>query len=108
MKFILVGVDTEDVVKEVFTQAPQSAYSTAVLAWRPQGSGVWVNADDGVVRGIEVKSGRVKVDLKASEGGEKVRTLWAGDVEGLGECLVTGGFDKGLKVWTVGAGAVEA
>lgn len=61
---------------------------------------MWVNADDGVVRGIEVKSGKVKVELRASGGGEKVRTLWAGRVDGR-EMLVTGGFDKGLKVWSV-------
>lgn len=100
MKFLLLPVDSDAIIKEVFTAAPQSVYSTAVLAWRPQGNGVWVNADDGVVRGIEVKSGKVKAELRASAGGEKVRTLWAGNVDGR-EILVTGGFDKGLKVWSV-------
>lgn len=100
MKFLLLPVDSDTIIKEVFTAAPQSVYSTAVLAWRPQGNGVWVNADDGIVRGIEVKSGKVKVGLRASAGGEKVRTLWAGHVDGR-EMLVTGGFDKGLKVWSV-------
>lgn len=100
MKFLLLPVDSDAIIKEVFTAAPQSVYSTAVLAWRPQGNGVWVNADDGVVRGIEVKSGKVKVALRASAGGEKVRTLWAGSVDGR-EMLVTGGFDKGVKVWSV-------
>lgn len=61
---------------------------------------MWVNADDGVVRGVEVKTGRVKVSLRVCGGGEKVRTLWAGRVDGR-EVLVTGGFDKGLKVWSV-------
>ncbi|KAA8910085.1 WD40-repeat-containing domain protein [Sphaerosporella brunnea] len=101
MKLILVRVDSEEVTKELFTGAPQSAYSTAVLAWRPDGSGVWLNADEGIVRGLEVKTGKVKAKLVVSGNGEKVRTLWAGDVKGLGECLVTGSFDKGLKVWKV-------
>lgn len=61
---------------------------------------MWVNADDGVVRGVEVKTGRVRVSLRVCGGGEKVRTLWAGRVDGR-EVLVTGGFDKGLKVWSV-------
>ena len=100
MKFMLVEVDSDVVVKELFTGAPQSAYSTAVVAWRPDASGVWLNADEGVVRGLEVKRGKVRATLKACDGGEKVRTLWAGEVEGK-EMLVTGGFDQGLKVWTV-------
>jgi WD40 repeat protein len=101
MKFLIVPVDSEDVAKELFTGAPQSAYSTAVAAWRPDGSGVWLNADEGIVRGLEVKTGKVKAKLVACGRGEKVRTLWAGVVEGVGECLVTGGFDKGLRVWRV-------
>jgi len=98
MKFLLVPVDSEDVVMEVFTGAPQSAYSTAVFGWRVRGDGVWVNGDDGVVRGIERKTGKVVARLKASEGSEKVRSLWTGTVDGK-EVLVTGGFDKGIKVW---------
>ncbi|PWW77089.1 hypothetical protein C7212DRAFT_278407 [Tuber magnatum] len=98
MKFLLVRVDSEEVIMEVFTGAPQSAYSTAVFGWRVGGDGVWVNGDDGVVRGIERKTGKVVARLKASEGGEKVRTLWTGIVDGR-EVLVTGGFDKGIKVW---------
>ncbi|RPB04783.1 WD40 repeat-like protein [Choiromyces venosus 120613-1] len=98
MKFLLVRVDSEEIITEVFTGAPQSAYSTAVFGWRVSGDGVWVNGDDGVVRGIERKSGKVMARLKASEGGEKVRSLWTGAVDGK-EVLVTGGFDKAIKVW---------
>jgi WD40 repeat protein len=101
MKLLLVRVDSDEVLAEWFTGAPQSAYSTAVVAWRPDGSGVWVNADEGVVRGVEVKTGKVRARIQVGTGVEKVRTLWAGAVEGVGECLVTGGFDKGLRVWTV-------
>jgi len=83
---------------EVFTGAPQSVYSTAVFGWRVSGDGVWVNGDDGVVRGIERKTGKVVARLKASGDSEKVRSLWTGTVDGK-EVLVTGGFDKGIKVW---------
>lgn len=90
------------------TLAPQTPYSTPVVVWRPDGSGVWVNGDDGVVRGIEVKTGKVVALLKGHEAGTKVRTLWAGEVV-IGddgprrEVLVSGGFDKRVLVWTVDA-----
>lgn len=87
--------------REMFTGAPQTVYSTAALAWRPDASGVWVNADEGIVRGVEVKRGRVAARLAVCAHGQKVRTLWAGSVDGVGELLVTGGFDKALRVWTV-------
>lgn len=84
------------------TMAPQTAYSTPTLAWRPDGSGVWVNSDDGVVRGVEASTGKVVATLKGHEIGSKIRCLWAGWVEEDGrkqEWLVSGGFDQKLIVW---------
>ena len=89
---------------QISTLAPQTPYSTPVVVWRPDGSGVWVNGDDGVVRGIEVKSGKVITMLKGHEAGTKVRTLWAGEVvngDSHQEVLVSGGFDKRVFIWTV-------
>jgi hypothetical protein len=91
------------------TFAPQTSYSTPQVAWRPDGSGVWVNGDDGVVRGIEIKTGKVVALLKdGHEPGSKVRTIWAGYVavpnEGddvKEEWVISGGFDKRLIVWKV-------
>lgn len=92
------------------TFAPQTAYSTPQVAWRPDGSGVWVNGDDGVVRGIETKTGKVIATLKnGHEPGCKVRTIWAGyvDVQSEGdntaheEWVISGGFDKRLILWKV-------
>ncbi|KAK5132086.1 hypothetical protein LTR08_000336 [Meristemomyces frigidus] len=88
------------------TMAPQTAFSTPAVAWRPDGSGVWVNADDGVVRGIEASSGKVVCSLQGHEAGTKVRCLWAGHVEGeqgREEVVVSGGFDQRLVVWKVEA-----
>ncbi|KAL9074541.1 MAG: hypothetical protein Q9157_004356 [Trypethelium eluteriae] len=112
------------------TFAPQTPYSTPALAWRPDGTGVWVNGDDGVVRGVEVASGKVVARLGGlestaegeggHEAGSKVRCLWAGwvDVEEgeldedgeymekgptrKEEWLVSGGFDQRLLVWRCG------
>ncbi|KAJ5483949.1 hypothetical protein N7539_005745 [Penicillium diatomitis] len=91
------------------TFAPQTSYSTPQVAWRPDGSGVWVNGDDGVVRGIEIKTGKVVATLKQGhEPGFKVRTIWAGFVDVPGETgrkreewLVSGGFDKKLIIWKI-------
>ncbi|KAJ6000414.1 hypothetical protein N7481_000823 [Penicillium waksmanii] len=92
------------------TTAPQTAYSTPQVAWRPDGSGVWVNGDDGVVRGLETKTGKLIIMLKnGHEPGSKVRSVWAGyvDVTQEGkdpireEWVISGGFDKKLIVWRV-------
>ncbi|KOS48063.1 hypothetical protein ACN38_g998 [Penicillium nordicum] len=92
------------------TFAPQTDYSTPRVAWRPNGSGVWVNGDDGVVRGIETKTGKVIATLKGGhEPGFKVRSVWSGYVavpqtEGdrvWEEWVISGGFDKRLVVWKV-------
>lgn len=84
------------------TMAPQTAFSTPAVAWRPDGSGVWVNGDDGAVRGIESSSGKVVQVLKGHEPGSKVRCLWAGRVDVKDkstEILVSGGFDQKLIIW---------
>ncbi|KAJ5186976.1 hypothetical protein N7449_009970 [Penicillium cf. viridicatum] len=92
------------------TFAPQTDYSTPQVAWRPNGSGVWVNGDDGVVRGIETKTGKVIATLKGGhEPGFKVRSVWSGYVavpqtEGdpvWEEWVISGGFDKKLVVWKI-------
>ena len=84
----------------VTTMAPQTPYSTPQVAWRPNGKGLWVNGDDGVIRGIDVQSGKVVASLKAHEPGTKVRTLWAGSILD-NEVLISGGFDKSVFVWKV-------
>jgi hypothetical protein len=86
------------------TFAPQTPYSTPQVVWRPDGSGVWVNGDDGVIRGIEAKTGKIVTMLKdGHEVGSKVRSIWAGWVGGKDdsreEWVVSGGFDKRLIVW---------
>ena len=90
----------------VSTLAPQTAYSTPQVCWRPDGSGVWVNGDDGVLRGIEAKTGKIITSLKnGHEAGSKIRSVWAGLVNSDGtkeEWVVSGGFDKRLVVWKPG------
>ena len=94
------------------TMAPQTQYSTPALAWRPDGTGVWVNGDDGIVRGIEACTGKVTARLEAHGPGSKVRCLWAGVIKqphpedsefGNGEeWLISGGFDQQLVACRAG------
>ena len=112
--------DREDaaIKLHVTTMAPQTPYSTPQAVWRPGGKGVFVNADDGVIRGIDTHSGKIVATLKAHEVGSKVRTLWAGwegvtedgesehgdgSKKGSTEILVSGGFDKKVFFWRVEA-----
>jgi hypothetical protein len=87
------------------TMAPQTQYSSPSLAWRPDGSGVWVNSDDGVVRGIEAITGKVVEKLVGHTVGSKIRCLWAGyihlEVGKTEEWVLSGGFDQQLIVWRV-------
>ena len=97
--------DREDVAIQlsVSTFAPQTSYSTPQVCWRPDGSGVWVNGDDGALRGLEAKTGKIISTLKGGhEEGSKIRSVWAGMVSSgveEEEWVVSGGFDKRLVVW---------
>ena len=86
----------------VSTMAPQTPYSTPQVVWRPDGSGLWVNGDDGVLRGLEAKTGKVVATLTGGhEAGSKIRSIWCGMVEEQ-EWVVSGGFDRRLVVWKPG------
>lgn len=98
--------DKEDIaiLVHVSTFAPQTPYSTPQVVWRPDGTGVWVNGDDGVLRGLEAKTGKiVKVLRGGHEDGSKIRSIWCGIVDvhnSKEEWLLSGGFDRKLIVWT--------
>jgi WD40 repeat protein len=97
------------IVVNVSTLAPQTQYSTPRLVWRPDGSGLYVSSDDGLVRGIEAATGKLMVTLEGHDPGSKLRCLWAGnldtcqqsssDVTVEREYLVSGGFDQKLILW---------
>lgn len=84
------------------TLAPQTAYSTPAVVWRPNGTGVWVNGDDGAVRGIESLTGKIVATLHGHDAGSKVRCLWTGNIGENGEeVLLSGGFDQKLIAWII-------
>ncbi|KAK9333892.1 WD40-repeat-containing domain protein [Lipomyces starkeyi] len=107
MRFMMLQSGVDTILKNAFTKAPQDAYSTPRICWRPHGSGVWCNGDDGIIRGIELSTGNVVVELRHHEG--KVKAMFAGIIDGR-EVLVTvgeysadvlGGFDKTIAVWEI-------
>lgn len=107
----LVVADREEaaIMVNVSTMAPQTAYSTPRLTWRPDGSGLYVSSDDGIVRGIEANSGKLVASLEGHEPGSKLRCLWtgilnvhdgeAGNCRDSREILLSGGFDQKLILW---------
>lgn len=106
----LLIADREEaaILINVSTMAPQTAYCTPRLTWRPDGTGLFVSSDDGVVRGVEGKSGKLIVSMEGHEPGSKLRCLWAGalatpdnDASSLTrEVLISGGFDQRLILWS--------
>jgi WD40 repeat protein len=102
--------DEAAIILNVNTMAEQTAYSTPRLTWRPDGSGIYVSSDDGIVRGFEASTGKLMAKLDAHDPGSKIRCLWAGslqtgsselyDPDRHKEFLVTGGFDQKLILWT--------
>lgn len=100
----LVVEDQEDAAIQLNVNifAPQTPYSTPQVSWRPDGSGVWVTAEDGVVRGLDATTGKIYATLKGGhEPGSKIRSLWAGivDVDGEEEeWVISGAFNKRLTV----------
>jgi hypothetical protein len=104
----LIIQDREEaaILINVSTLAPQTQYSTPRLVWRPDGSGVYVSSDDGIVRGIEATTGKIVSTLEAHDHGSKLRCLWVGHLrthpsnESNSEILISGGFDQKLIAWT--------
>ncbi|KAL9125489.1 MAG: hypothetical protein Q9217_005318 [Psora testacea] len=106
MRNNLAVQDREDgaIQVHVSTLAPQTPYSTPQVVWRPDGSGVWVNGDDGVIRGLEAKTGKIVATLKdGHKAGSRIRSIWCGHVHVESgkreEWVVSGGFDQRLIVW---------
>ncbi|BFZ61277.1 hypothetical protein YB2330_002336 [Saitoella coloradoensis] len=95
-RVLFLDLSQSRVIGDLWTDAPQNEYSTPRVVWRGSGDGIWVNGDDGVLRGYDVSMKR-KVGVLAGHEGN-VKAVWAGTVEGR-EVVVTGGFDKTVRMW---------
>jgi WD40 repeat protein len=107
----LITQDKEEaaMVFNISTLAPQTQYSVPRVSWRPDGSGLYVSSDDGVIRGFEASTGKLVSTLSAHDPGFKIRCLWSGRLKAQSsedpalnsgtEYLISGGFDQRLIVW---------
>lgn len=62
----------------------------------PDPADLAVNSDDGLIRGVEMKSGKVVKTLSGHI--SAVRTLWSGMIDDQ-EVLVSGSFDKSVLIF---------
>lgn len=51
------------ILHNIQARAPQDKFSIPKIRWSADNNGVWVTGDDGIVRGIEVETGTVVVEL---------------------------------------------
>lgn len=84
------------IVSNYNTLCPQDKYSSAIVLPRKSG-GVWIPADDGIVRGIDLTTGRVVTELNTGDGRAKCASIGAA---ASGEyVLVCGAMDKKASLW---------
>lgn len=98
MRLIVVSLKDIEAIKEqdvtptllnqmllnISTLSPQDKFSQPLIEWRPDGSGIWVAGDDGVIRGIDLTTKAVTVELREHK--HRIKSLsigWNGDDEAL-------------------------
>ncbi|CAK9435929.1 uncharacterized protein LODBEIA_P05450 [Lodderomyces beijingensis] len=107
------------IIRNLNTMSPQDKFSQPIIAWRlgteknnnNKVSGIWVMGDDGVIRGMDVVSGDVAVELKdditnTGQGQSKSQTNhgkikeFIGFVDQNRETLISCAVDKSITQWT--------
>lgn len=81
------------IITNVNTMCPQDKYSQAVLEWRKDGSGLWVLGDDGVIRGVDLSTGKIAVELSGHDG--RIKSLAVSS-----STLISGGTDRRILQWS--------
>lgn len=79
------------------TLAPQDKYSTGVVCWRIDNSGIWISGDDGIIRGIDLKNGEIVKEL--GKGHDKRIKCMIIDELNSKEIIISSGIDKHLNYW---------
>lgn len=74
------------------TMSPQDKYSEAKICFRANGEGIWVLGDDGIIRGLELNSGKIVQEISAHDGRIKAMAL-------LKDSILTCGIDREIKFW---------
>lgn len=87
------SIRRNQIVTNINSLSPQDKYSLALLSWRPDGSGVWVYGEDGVIRGIDLLKEDVVVTLNKSQ--DRIKSFAVS-----GDLLLVCGTDKRVFLWT--------
>jgi WD40 repeat protein len=97
----VTGKESMAILVHCNTMVSQTQYSIPLVTWRPDGTGVWVNSDEGTVKGIDL-SGKIVATLRGHDPGSRIRCLHAGLLTSGGktrEILISGGFDQKVITW---------
>lgn len=84
----------------LLAHAPQDKFSMPKIKWSHNGNGVWITGDDGLVRGIEIETGKLVVELGKGKHTDKIRDLDIATIPALNkddkpqDILISGGADK--------------
>lgn len=96
LRVIFGDIESKEVLLNTLAHSPQDHFSAPRLRWSRDGKGVFVTGDDGIVRAIEMASGRIVFEERGHKG--KIRDIDIGEVDGI-EMMITGGADKRVVVW---------
>lgn len=83
------------ILMNLVTPSPQDKFSHCKVIFRADGTGVWIFGDDGIIRGMDLRSGEVVTELKGHDGRIKSALVCANR-----EVLVTSGTDKQVMLWS--------
>lgn len=86
------SIQRSQILANFNTLSPQDKYSEAKVIFRPNGEGVWIFGDDGIIRALELSSGSITHEFKAHEGRIKAMAL-------LNDSIITCGIDRDIKFW---------
>lgn len=93
-------VDIGLVEQNLLAYAPQDKFSMPKVKWSHNGNGVWITGDDGIVRGIEIETGKLVVELGSGKHTDKIRDLDIATIpvsnqgNKYQDILISGGSDK--------------
>lgn len=93
-----VEIKRNQILKNLNTMSPQDKYSTALIEWRKDGSGVWVVGEDGNLRGFDLEKEDEIVSVQAHDG--RIKSFAIGEDDEGKEMLVSCGTDRSVKYWT--------
>ncbi|EEB07453.2 hypothetical protein SJAG_02538 [Schizosaccharomyces japonicus yFS275] len=99
-RFLAVSNETYKTIADHWTNSPQTKFSQPRFVWRSDATGVWMNGDDTVIRGVESKSGREMCVIEGHTA--PVRCLETVIIKGR-EHLISGAQDSTVRIWRLTA-----